>query len=99
MHGPATAQRFGVVEGKCFGRPGAADEEDIVRPRQREGGCEVGEIKERLSGFSRRCRANLCRQFERRCRSFFPTRGFARRYLAFLEAGQFAGHCLANLIR
>ena len=42
-HGPAAAQSLGVVKGEGFGRAGAADQQNVVRPGQREGAGKVGE--------------------------------------------------------
>jgi len=43
--GPAAAQGFGVVEVERFGRAGAADEQDVVRPGEREGASEVAKVE------------------------------------------------------
>lgn len=79
-HGPAAAQGFGMIKRKRLGRPAAADEQNIMRPRQRKRAGEVGEVElcrrlhgGGLAGFGRRCRAffchlRLCRQCLRNLR-------------------------------
>jgi hypothetical protein len=44
-HGPPAAQGFGVVKRKRLGRPAAADEQNVMRSRQRKRAGEIREIK------------------------------------------------------
>lgn len=83
-HGPATAQRLGLVEGESFGRAAAADQQNIVGPRQREGAGKIEQSERRSGVFSRWCFGNRrrCPGNARRCRSN--------------PADQFARQCRAN---
>src|SRR5664280_2666353 len=42
-HRPSAAQRLGVVELPCLRRTGAAEEQNVVRPRQRKNAGEIAE--------------------------------------------------------
>jgi hypothetical protein len=72
---PAAPQGFGVIEVQCFARARSADEQDVVRPGQRECVCQDPDLglPNHCFGIARRCRANRRRypgaQFARQCRA------------------------------
>ena len=104
-HGPAAAQGLGVVEGEGRGRAGAADQQDVVRPREREGAGEVGEVKScrrcrhyrRFARFVRQCRT-IC-SFGRLARQRLlkgHAAGFERRHGSVFGEDGFRRHRLRN---
>jgi hypothetical protein len=44
---PSSAQSLGMIEGESFRRAGTTDEQDVMRPGQRERAGELGERERR----------------------------------------------------